>query len=741
MHNRKTYTLETEGKPMTFEFGRLAQLAAGSVVARWGDTVILATSAASSKPREDLDFLPFRVDYEERQYAVGRIPGSFFRREGKPTDQATLACRLIDRPFRPLFPDGYRNDVQVVITVLSFDPDCPPDILGITAASMALTTSWIPMNDPVASARVGLVDGQLVLNPTKDQSEASDLDLIVAGTEDAVVMVEAGANGVGEDDIVEGIEMAHAEIRRLTALQREILEEMSAETGDPFLKTISAEVEASVRRTVGSRVRDFLFAEDKEDRETMRSGIFQEVHEDLGEEFPDDAWAIDQVLRQIEKEEMRRAIVDRGFRPDGRQPDEIRPISCEVGFLPRVHGSGLFNRGETQVLTVLALGSVGDRQMIDSLGHNDEHKRYLHHYNFPPYSTGESRFMRMPSRREIGHGALAERALLPVLPPEDEFPYTLRLVSEALASNGSTSMASVCASTLALMDAGVGIKAPVAGIAMGLIKEGEKYAVLSDIQGIEDHLGDMDFKVAGTTDGITALQMDIKIRGVDRNILSEALAQAKAGRNFILDKMLEVIPEPREEMSRHAPRIVTLKINPEKIRYVIGPGGKMINSIVEDFGVQVDIEDDGTVYVASDDAEGIDGALERIRGLTEDVEVGKVYKGTVKRIVDNLGAFVEILPNQDGLVHVSKLDTEFVDAPEDVVTVGDEILVKLVEVDKMDRINLSREACIKELGREAVEARETRAERKELTDEEKAERARKRRANSGGKGRNDRKRR
>ncbi len=740
MHKRKTYTFETEGKSMTFEFGRLAQLAAGSVVAQWGDTVILATAAASSRPKEDLDFLPFRVDFEERQYAVGRIPGSFFRREGKPSDQATLTCRLIDRPFRPLFPEGYRNDVQVVITVLSFDPDCPPDVLGITAASMALNTSWIPLNDPVAAARVGMVDGELVLNPTGEQFDAGDLDLVVAGTEDAVVMVEAGANEVSEDAVIEGIEMAHREIKRLTKLQRQIVEEMAEEGEDPFLKKISAEVEASVRRSVGSRVRDFLFAEDKDDRETMRADIFQEVHEELEDVFPDDAWAIGQVLRQIEKEEMRRAIVDRGQRPDGRKPEEIRPISCEVGFLPRVHGSGLFNRGETQVLTVLALGSVGDRQMIDSLGHREEFKRYLHHYNFPPYSTGESRFMRMPSRREIGHGALAERALLPVLPSSDDFPYTLRLVSEALASNGSTSMASVCASTLALMDAGVHIAAPVAGIAMGLIKEGEKYAVLSDIQGLEDHLGDMDFKVAGTAEGITALQMDIKIRGVNRAILQEALDQAKSGRLFILDKMLEVIPAPREEMSKHAPRIVTLKINPEKIRYVIGPGGKMINSLVEEYGVQIDIEDDGTVYVASESAEGIDGAVERIRGLTAEVEVGKIYKGTVKRIVDNLGAFVEILPNQDGLVHVSKLDTEYVDSPEDVVSVGDEVMVKLVEVDKMDRINLSRQACIEEMGREAVEAQETRKERPVRSKEEK-ERDSNRRPGSRDRGRNDRKRR
>lgn len=711
MHMRKTYTLETEGKEMSFEFGRLAQLAAGSVVAQWGDTVILATAAASSKPREDLDFLPFRVDFEERQYAVGRIPGSFFRREGKPSDQATLACRLIDRPFRPLFPDGYRNDVQVVITVLSFDPDCPPEVLGITAASMALNTSWIPLDDPVGAVRMGLVDGELVLNPTNSQADASTLDLVVAGTEDAVVMVEAGAEEVAEDHVIDAIEMAHQEIKRITELQKEIIRDLAEEAEQPFLKSISAEVEASVRRSVGSRVRDFLFAEDKEDRESMRSEIFEEVHGELEDEFPEESWAIDQVLRQIEKEEMRRAIVDRGQRPDGRKPDEIRPVSCEVGFLPRAHGSGLFNRGETQVLTVLALGSVGDRQMLDSLGHVEEHKRYLHHYNFPPYSTGESRFLRTPSRREIGHGALAERALRPVIPPDDEFPYTLRLVSEALASNGSTSMASVCASTLALMDAGVNIKAPVAGIAMGLVKEGSRYAVLSDIQGIEDHLGDMDFKVAGTAQGITALQMDIKIRGVDRSILREALEQARKGRLFILDKMLEVIPEPREEMSRYAPRIVTLQINPEKIRYVIGPGGKMINSLVDEFGVQIDIEDDGTVYVSSENAEGIEGAVQKIRALTEDVEVGKIYLGTVKRVMDNLGAFVEVLPNQEGLVHISKLDTEFVDSPEDVVSVGDQILVKLVEIDKMDRLNLSREACIKELGRETVEERETRKER------------------------------
>ena len=735
-----SYTMELQGKTLTMETGKLAKQASGSVLMRHGDTVVLVTATVADQPREGMDFLPLTVDYEERLYAVGRIPGGFIKREGRPTERAVLACRLTDRSLRPLFPRGFRNSIHIVATVLSMDQDCPPEPLAIIGASAALSISKIPFEGPIAAVVTGLNDGEPVVSPNQEQTEKSTLHLMLAGSKDAVLMVEAGADEVSKEEVLRAIQAGHETIKELIGLQ----EQMVADAGVDKMAVESIELPPEMVDTVSPVVRqgvsEALKISEKQEREEKLAAVKHEVIDKYLEQYPENELELGKVFENTLKETLRKNITENGIRPDGRSPREIRPITCEISVLPRTHGSAIFTRGQTQVLNICTLSALRDMQMLDGLG-IEESKRFMHHYNFPPYSVGETGFMRGPGRREIGHGALAERALLPVLPPEDEFPYTLRLVSEALASNGSTSMASVCASTLALMDAGVGIKAPVAGIAMGLIKEGEKYAVLSDIQGIEDHLGDMDFKVAGTTDGITALQMDIKIRGVDRNILSEALAQAKAGRNFILDKMLEVIPEPREEMSRHAPRIVTLKINPEKIRYVIGPGGKMINSIVEDFGVQVDIEDDGTVYVASDDAEGIDGALERIRGLTEDVEVGKVYKGTVKRIVDNLGAFVEILPNQDGLVHVSKLDTEFVDAPEDVVTVGDEILVKLVEVDKMDRINLSREACIKELGREAVEARETRAERKELTDEEKAERARKRRANSGGKGRNDRKRR
>ncbi len=707
--NKKTFVHETAGRPITFEFGKLAGLAQGSVTMQWGETVILATACASPEPREGLDFLPFRVDFEERQYAIGRIPGSFFRREGKPSDEATLAMRLIDRPLRPLFPKGYHHDVQVVITVLSYDPDCPSDVLGIIGASMALNVSDIPLTTPVGAVRVGLVDEALVINPDHEQMKNSRLDLIVAGSEEAVLMVEAGAHEVPEETVLEAIFVGHEEIKKMAAFQREVVEEIGLDSETKTLRTIPSEIEESVRRVAQDKVKEALSVNGKADRHEAKDEVRQAVHEELDETFPEGVEEIDKVLSQLEREEMRNAILSENRRIDGRRTDEIRPISCEVGFLPRVHGSGLFNRGETQVLTVAALGTVSDRQMIDSMSFmGSEFKRYFHHYNFPPYSTGEARFMRMPSRREIGHGALAERAILPILPSEDDFPYTMRLVSEVLASNGSTSMASVCASSLALMDAGVNIKNPVSGIAMGLIKEGDQFAVLSDIMGIEDHLGDMDFKVAGTAEGVTAVQMDMKVPGVTKEILQIALEQARDGRQHILNCMLSVIPKPRTEMSQRAPRMVTLKVNPSKIRYIIGPGGKMINSIIDDYGVQVDVEDDGTVYVFSENAEGIEGAMDRIKQLTADVEVGQIYRGKVKRIIDKLGAFVEILPNQEGLVHISKLDTEYVSAPSDLLSVGDEIMVKLTEVDKMDRLNLSREAVIKELGREEVEKQEKR---------------------------------
>ncbi len=709
LEGTREYTMDFAGRPVTMEFGQMARLAGGSVVVRYGDTVILATACVSSEPREGLNFLPFRVDYEERQYAIGRIPGSFFRREGKPTDRAILTARLIDRTFRPLFPSGYRNDLQVVVTVLSYDPDYPAEVCSILGASLALGVSDLPITEAIGAVVVGLVDGEIVINPSAEQMKASSLELTVAGTEEAVVMVEAAGEEVPEEIILDAILQGHDEIQRVVRKQKEIIAEIGVPKEDFEEEVVPEEIESAVRELATDDVRDMMSIGDKGDRRNTRDRIHEKVQQALVERFPGEDEQVRSVLDEIEKEELRRAILTEGRRADGRRTDEIRRVTCEVGLLPRVHGSGIFTRGETQVLTVAALGSVGDRQMLDSLQNVEELKRYLHHYNFPPYSTGETWPLRAPSRREIGHGALAEKAMIPVLPSEDEFPYTLRLVSEVLASNGSSSMASICASTLALMDAGVQISAPVAGIAMGMIVEGDDVAILSDILGLEDHLGDMDFKVAGTERGINAIQMDIKIHGVTREMLRKALNQARAGRLFILEKMKEAIAEPRAEMSKYAPRIFTMKVDPSKIRHIIGPGGKTINSIIDDFGVAIDVEDDGTVYISSEGGEGADGARERIHQLTADAEVGKIYKGTVKRIVDKLGAFVEILPNKDGLVHISNLDPSFVDEVESVVSVGDEVMVKLIEIDDLGRLNLSRKAVISELGKEKVDSMEKRS--------------------------------
>ncbi len=709
LEEMKEYRIDFAGEPIIFEFGKMARLADGAVTVRYGNTVILVTACVSDEPREGVDFLPLRVDFEERQYAIGRIPGSFFRREGKPTDNAILSARLIDRTFRPLFPEGYRRDLQVIVTVLSYDPDYEADICGIIGASLALGVSPIPARDLLAGVKVGYVDGRIVLNPSDEQMSNSSLDLIVAGTEDAITMVEATGEEVGEDIILDGIIQAQDEIKKLVRKQREIVDEIGKPKEEFAAETVEEELSRAVREMATGDIRKVMSIGDKEDRRSARSRVREDTRTALEERFPDEVEAIDSVLDEIEKEQMRDRILSEGIRADGRKVDEIRPIHCEVSLLGRVHGSGLFTRGETQVLTVAALGSVGDRQLLDSLDHVEELKRYLHHYNFPPYSTGETRPLFAPSRREVGHGNLAERALVPVLPNEQEFPYTLRLVSEVLASNGSSSMASVCASSLALMDAGVHISAPVAGIALGLIKHGDDVVVLSDILGLEDHLGDMDLKTAGTQRGITAIQMDIKIKGVDRGIMQTALERAKRDRQFILSRMKETIAEPREELSRFAPRIMTMQVDPSKIRHIIGPGGKTINSIISDFGVDIDVEDDGTVYIASEDGESAIGAQDRILELTADAEVGKIYKGKVKRVVDKLGAFVEILPNKEGLVHISKLETGFVDEVTSVASVGDEIMVKLVEVDDLGRLNFSRKAVINEMGRERVEAQESRS--------------------------------
>jgi len=700
----RVFEVETGGKTLKIETGRLARQAGGSVLVTYGNTVVLVTVTASKEPRGDLGFFPLTVDYEERQYALGKIPGNFFRREGRPTEKAILAARLTDRPIRPLFPEGFYHEVQVIVTVLSADHDHPFEIAGLIGASTALSISDIPFHGPVGACVVGRVDGELVINPTAEQMEASDLHLTVAGTRDAVTMVEAGANEVPESVILDAIMLGHQEIRKLV----DFIEGVAQEVGKPKMEFTPIkppeEIEELVRKMATDEIRRAVLNPDKLSREADLDALYSRIKEELLETYPEEEWAIDQCLEKVTKEEVRRLIIEESIRPDGRCPTDIRPITCEVGVLPRAHGAGLFTRGQTQVLTVATLGTVGDVQFLDSL-EATEFKRYIHHYNFPPYSVGEVRRLRAPGRREIGHGALAERALEPMLPDEDDFPYTIRLVSEVLESNGSTSMASVCGSTLALMDAGVPIKEPVAGVAMGLIKEGDKVVVLTDIQGMEDFLGDMDFKVAGTRNGVNALQMDIKIGGVGRDILERALAQAREARLFILDKMLQTIPAPRESLSPYAPRIITLHIDPDKIRDVIGPGGKTIHKIIQETDAQIDIEDDGTIFIATTDEEKGQRAVEMIQELVRDVEVGEIYLGTVQRIM-TFGAFVEILPGKEGLVHISELTEGRVPTVEDVLKVGDKILVKVTEIDDLGRINLSRKHALRE--RKNGEAEETR---------------------------------
>ncbi len=688
---------------ITVETGTLAKLAGGAVTIRSGDSILLATATASKKPREGIDFFPLSVDFEEKLYAAGRIPGSFFRREGRPSEGAILTARLTDRPLRPLFPKGMRNDVQVIITALSSDDETYLDILAINGASCALTISNIPFDGPVGAVRVGYIDGEFVLNPTASEMANSTLDLRVAGTEDAILMVEAGSDEMPEDLIVDALKTAHAGMQDIIQMQKRMQEAV----GKPKFEFTPPETDESlveaVTAAVGSRVDDILAAGYlKEARGAALDALKAEVKESLAETYEADD--VSGVIESLVKAGVRERILSLGARPDGRDLVTIRPISCAVGLLPRAHGTGLFTRGETQVMTVATLGTPREAQELDTLAPENS-KRYIHHYNFPPYSTGETWFLRGPKRREIGHGALAERALLPMIPPTEQFAYTLRLVSEALSSNGSTSMASVCGSTLALMDAGVPIQAPVAGIAMGLITDAEadRYAVLSDIQGMEDHLGDMDFKVAGTEHGITALQMDIKIKGLSMEIMAEALEQARIGRLFILGKMLEVLPEPREEMSPFAPRIITLKIDPDKIGKVIGPGGKMIRALQDEYEVKIDIEDDGSVHVAAVEGTKIQGAIAQIEAMTEEATIGKIYTGKVVR-TENYGAFVEILPGTDGMVHISQLADYRAPSVEDVVRVGDEIMVMVIDIDGGGKIKLSRQAVLE--GWSAEEARE-----------------------------------
>ncbi|MCW9131002.1 polyribonucleotide nucleotidyltransferase [Bacillus paramycoides] len=692
---KQVFSIDLAGRQLTIETSQLAKQANGAVLVRYGDTAVLSTATASKEPK-NVDFFPLTVNYEERLYAVGKIPGGFIKREGRPSEKAILASRLIDRPIRPLFADGFRNEVQVVSIVMSVDQDCSSEMAAMLGSSLALSISDIPFEGPIAGATVGRINGEFVINPTVEQQEQSDMHLVVAGTKDAINMVEAGADQVPEETMLEAIMFGHDEIKRLIAFQEEIVQAVGKEKIAVKLYEVDADLNQAVREMAETDMHSAIQVHEKHAREDAINEVKKRVieHYEAEEADADTLGQINEILYKIVKEEVRRLITVEKIRPDGRKGDEIRPLASEVGILSRTHGSGLFTRGQTQALSICTLGALGDVQILDGLG-VEESKRFMHHYNFPSFSVGETRPMRGPGRREIGHGALGERALEPVIPSEKDFPYTVRLVSEVLESNGSTSQASICGSTLAMMDAGVPLKAPVAGIAMGLVKSGEHYTILTDIQGMEDHLGDMDFKVAGTAKGVTALQMDIKIDGLSREILEEALQQAKVGRMHILDHMLSVIAEPRTELSAYAPKIITMTINPDKIRDVIGPSGKQINKIIEETGVKIDIEQDGTVFISSINQEMNEKAKKIIEDIVREVQVGEIYLGKVKR-VEKFGAFVELFSGKDGLVHISELALERVGKVEDVVKIGDEISVKVIEIDKQGRVNLSRKVLLKE---------------------------------------------
>ncbi len=679
---------------LIIETGGLAGQAGGAVTLRMGDTLVLVTATMSRHPREGIDFFPLSVDYEERLYAAGRIPGSFFRREGRPSERAILTARLTDRPLRPLFDKNLRNEVQVIITPLSHDQEHQADIMGIIGASTAIMISDIPWNGPIGAVRIGMIDGEFCINPIFSQMEDSTLDLRVAGTQDAIIMVECGAHEVSEEKMIEALELAHKAIQPLIEVQLEMQKALGKEKFVPPVEVVNEDLVTAVRARVTDAIRDIMTTHT--DRHAQRAAIDalrEEVLAEYAEDETADLKLIRETIASVHKEIIRRRILDEGIRPDGRDYTTIRPLSANVGYAPRVHGSGLFERGETQVLTLATLGTPRESQELDGLAPLEK-KRYIHHYNFPPYSTGETWFLRGPKRREIGHGALAETALRPMLPDEDEFPYTIRLVSEAMSSNGSTSMASVCGSTLSLMDAGVPIKRPVGGIAMGLVTDGEKFAVLTDIQGMEDHLGDMDFKVAGTTEGITALQMDLKVRGISTALMHQALLQARDARMQVLDVITKCISEPRADLSAYAPRMTVLQISPDKIGALIGPGGKTIRGIQDEMGVKIDIQEDGTVFVAAVDGPSAARAVERIQGLTEEVEIGRIYTGKVVRI-EAYGCFVEFLPGQDGLVHISQLADRRIPRVEDEVRLDDEIMVMVVDVDPVSRkVRLSRRAVL-----------------------------------------------
>ena len=688
----QSFEMELGGRPLIIEHGKMAKQANGAVLVRYGDTVVLVTAPASAEPREGVDFFPLTVDYEEKMYAAGKIPGGFIKREGRPSSDAILCARLIDRPIRPLFPKGFRNDVQIVATVLSVEQDNAPELAAMIGASAALTVSDIPFMGPIAGVRVGRINDQFVINPTEAQRAESTLNLTVAGSKDAVMMVEAGAHELPEDVVLDAILFGHKEIQRLVSFQEEIQQACGKEKREAKLFVVPENLEKDIRAYAAERLDQATRNPDKLDRDAHIADINADVMEHFLADYPEMEKEIAMALHDLEKQIVRRMITHEKIRPDGREVEEVRPVSCEVGLLPRTHGSGLFTRGQTQILTVTTLGPLGDEQIIDGLG-PETTKHYIHHYNFPGYSVGEAKPIRSPGRREIGHGALAERALLPVIPSIEEFPYTIRLVSEVLESNGSSSMGSVCGSTLSLMNAGVPIKRPVSGVAMGLVKDGDQYTILTDIQGMEDALGDMDFKVAGTSKGITAIQMDIKVAGIDRDILSSALQQAKRGRAFILDKMLACIDRPAAELSPYAPRVETIKIKTDKIRDVIGTGGKVVKKIIDETGVQIDIHEDGNVFISSVDAEGMKKARKMIEDIVREVEVGEVYTGKVTRLM-KFGAFVEVLPGKEGLCHISQLAAHRVEKVEDVVQIGDQLQVKVVEIDDKGRINLSHKACL-----------------------------------------------
>ncbi|MFD3156571.1 polyribonucleotide nucleotidyltransferase [Haloimpatiens sp. FM7330] len=684
------------GRPLVVEYGKVGMLSNAAVLVRYGDTAILVNANASGKPREGIDFLPFSVEYQERLYAVGKIPGGFIKREGKPSEKAILTARAIDRPLRPLFPKGYRNDVQIVCTVLSVEQDNVPEILAPNATSIALCLSSIPFDNPVGTVSVGMVDGEFVINPTLEQRGKSLLNLTVSATSDRVMMIEAGGDEIPEDVMYDAIMFGFEECKKIVEFQKELMSKIGKKKEEPKCFKADETVEKELREFASDMVKEAMYITDKDERNVALDGIKTKISEQFDEKYPDNQMDINDVFYRMQKEIVRSMLLNEHRRPDGRKFEEIRPLACEVGLLPRTHGTGLFTRGLTQVLTVATLGPLGDVQIIDGLG-AEESKRYMHHYNFPSYSVGEVGPLRGPGRREIGHGALAEKALEPLIPSEEEFPYTIRLVSEVLSSNGSTSQASVCGSTLALLDAGVPIKRPAAGIAMGLITNEDltHEEILTDIQGLEDFFGDMDFKVAGTEKGITAIQVDTKIKGLSNECIKNAIQGARKARLTILGKINECIPEHRDELSEYAPRAYTMNISPDKIRDVIGRGGENINKIIAETGVKIDIKEDGTIFILSDDKLNADNAIKMIETVTKEVTVGEIYLGKVTKTT-NFGAFVEILPGKEGLVHISKLDFKRVNKVEDIVSVGDEILVKVTEIDSQGRVNLSRKDAIKE---------------------------------------------